>query len=112
MPVKMSECSLVICRAGAITLNELAASGKPSILVPSAYVTANHQEINAGTFGTAGAAVVILEKNATAQKLYDTTRELLSDPNRLTAMSNAARSLDISDATERIVGEILQSVRS
>jgi UDP-N-acetylglucosamine--N-acetylmuramyl-(pentapeptide) pyrophosphoryl-undecaprenol N-acetylglucosamine transferase len=111
MPAKMSEASLVICRAGAITLCELAASGKPSILVPSAYVTANHQEINARTFERNGASVVILEKDATAQTLFETAKSLLRDPERLAEMSKSAKSLDKPDATSLIVGEILENIK-
>lgn len=58
----MAAADLVVCRAGAITISELTALGVPSILIPSPYVTANHQEHNARALEQQGASVVILEK--------------------------------------------------
>ncbi|MDR2530313.1 MAG: UDP-N-acetylglucosamine--N-acetylmuramyl-(pentapeptide) pyrophosphoryl-undecaprenol N-acetylglucosamine transferase [Oscillospiraceae bacterium] len=112
MPTRMSEASLVICRAGAMTLSELAASGTPSILVPSAFVTANHQEANAREFERHGAAVVILERDATAQTLFDAAKRLLSDPELLRRMGESAKALDNPDASGKIVGEILRASES
>ncbi|MDR3149316.1 MAG: UDP-N-acetylglucosamine--N-acetylmuramyl-(pentapeptide) pyrophosphoryl-undecaprenol N-acetylglucosamine transferase, partial [Oscillospiraceae bacterium] len=110
MPRAMGEADLVICRSGASTLNELAASGKPSILIPSPFVTGNHQYHNAKTFSDTGAAVLIEEKDASAERLFDTVKELLCDPARLAAMSAAAKSLDNPGASgkiaERIIGVI------
>ena len=59
MPKQMAAADLVISRAGAMTLSELAGMHKPCILVPSPYVTANHQYVNAKTLADAGAAVLV-----------------------------------------------------
>jgi len=107
VPQRMNRSALVICRAGASTLNELAAVGKPSILIPSPYVTGNHQEINARVFEQHGAAIVIRESELTPQKLYDTVSNLLANPQALQKMSLAAKTLDTPDALGRIVGEIV-----
>jgi len=111
MPTVMADASLVICRAGAATLNELAAAGKPSILIPSPFVAENHQEINARAFESKGAAIVIKEKDATAQKLYETTIELVADKERLEEMAQAAKSMDYSDAISKILEQVIVAMK-
>ena len=66
----MGACDLVVCRAGAITLAEVTAMGLPAILIPSPYVTNNHQEYNAKVLEN-GAAVVLLEKDLTPSKMIE-----------------------------------------
>ncbi|MDR2360944.1 MAG: undecaprenyldiphospho-muramoylpentapeptide beta-N-acetylglucosaminyltransferase [Oscillospiraceae bacterium] len=112
MPSAMSGASLVICRSGAGTLNELAAAGKPAILIPSPFVTGNHQYPNAKTFADAGAAVLIEEKDASAERLFKTAAELLSDRTRLASMSAAARALDNPGAAGRIAERIIEAINA
>ena len=107
MPRVMAASDLMICRAGASTLSELAYIGMPSILVPSPNVVANHQEKNARVVEEAGGARVLLEGEFTAQTLLDEIRAILQDTERLHAMSERARSLAYADATERICEAIL-----
>ncbi len=102
MPSRMCASDLVVCRAGAITLAELAVLGKPAILIPSPYVTDDHQLKNALVYERAGAAVVIEEKDLTCEKLKETVSELFFDEDRLSEMSRAARSLAVRDTDERI----------
>lgn len=102
MPSRMCASDLVVCRAGAITLAELAVLGKPAILIPSPYVTDDHQLKNAMVYERAGAAVIIEEKDLTFKKLKETVEELISDEDRLAEMSRAARSLAVRDTDERI----------
>ncbi len=102
MPSRMSAADLVICRAGAITLAELAVLGKPAILIPSPYVADNHQYKNAKVIEDEGAAVVIEEKNLTPEKLLESTVEILSDADRLEQMRKNARRLAINDTHDRI----------
>ena len=107
MPRVMAASDLMICRAGASTLSELAYIGMPSILVPSPNVVANHQEKNARVVEEAGGARVLLEGEFTAQTLLDEIRAILQDEQSLHAMSERARSLAYADATERICEAIL-----
>ncbi|MCL2201515.1 MAG: UDP-N-acetylglucosamine--N-acetylmuramyl-(pentapeptide) pyrophosphoryl-undecaprenol N-acetylglucosamine transferase, partial [Oscillospiraceae bacterium] len=83
MQAVMAEADLVVCRAGASTIAELTAMGKPAILVPSPYVTNNHQQANAQQLEKIGGAVVILEKDCTGGKLYEEITKLLKDKDRL-----------------------------
>ena len=107
MPRVMAAADLILCRAGASTLSELAYMGKPVILVPSPNVTNNHQEKNARVLEKAGGAKVFLEGEFDAQSLLDTVRELLGDEDKLTEMSEAMRSLAVPGATDRICDIIL-----
>ena len=76
MPLVMAAADVVVCRAGASTISELTAIAKPSILVPSPNVTANHQEKNARVLSGQGAAVLLLEKDCPGMELYDPGPEL------------------------------------
>ena len=110
IPMIMAAADLVLCRAGGSTLYELAALGKPAILVPSAYVTGNHQEINARAVQASGGAVMIRENECSAQLLFDTICEISENKTRLEEMSAAMKSLDRPDATDRIVSTILSLI--
>ncbi len=107
MPRVMAAADLILCRAGASTLSELAYMGKPVIIVPSPNVTNNHQEKNARVLERAGGAKVLLEGEFDAQSLLDTVRALLDDKAALEAMSASMRSLAVPDATDRICDIIL-----
>lgn len=108
----MNECmaaaDLVISRAGAITLSEITAMGKPAILIPSPYVAENHQFHNAMTLKRAGAAEIIEEKDLTAEKLIETVEGLIENKPRLERMSSAAKKIAITDANERIYEVIMK----
>jgi UDP-N-acetylglucosamine--N-acetylmuramyl-(pentapeptide) pyrophosphoryl-undecaprenol N-acetylglucosamine transferase len=105
---EMREAAVVICRAGATTLAELAALGRPAILVPLPGATDNHQFKNADALARAGAAVVIEQRNLTAATLGDALASLLSDPPRLAAMSRAMRTFARPDAASRVVDKVLE----
>ena len=102
MPQLMAAADLVICRAGASTLNEVAASAVPAIIVPSPNVTDNHQEKNARILAKRGAAVVVRESECDGDSLYALSRELLGDPERLSAMRRALQDMAVLDSAERI----------
>ncbi len=108
MDVCMAAADLIICRAGAITLSELLACGKPSILVPSPYVAENHQFHNAMTLKRTGAAEIIEEKDLNVDKLIQVVSNLIENKPRLSGMSAAARGSAIIDANERIYEIIMQ----
>lgn len=110
MPELMVAADLVISRAGASSLNEIAASGTPSIIVPSPNVTDNHQEKNARILEQRGGAVVIRESESSGKMLYETAKSILSDPRRAEQMGKAARSAAVLDSAERIYDLILKTV--
>lgn len=99
----MRAADLVICRAGASTISELTALGVPTIMVPSPFVTNNHQEKNARALESGGGAVVITEANSTPQVLFQTACDILHDPQRHQAMSQAMEAMGTRTATEEIV---------
>ena len=102
----LAACDIIISRCGANSLAEIEAQGKPSVLVPSPRVAENHQYHNGMALVTAGAAVMIEEKDLTAEKLYDTLCELTGDADRIRSMSENAKKLAITNANERILDEI------
>lgn len=93
---------LMICRAGAITISELQTIGIPSILIPSPYVTANHQEHNARSLERDGGAVVILENELNADLLYKQICSLISNKDVLKKMSRSAAKNRVPDSLEKI----------
>ena len=98
----MRAADLVICRAGAATISEAAASGTPCIMVPSPNVTDNHQEKNARVLEKHGAAIVLRESECSGETLYETAKAVLSDPERRRSMTSAAHKMAVVDAAERI----------
>ncbi len=108
MPTVMAAADLVICRAGASTLNEIAASGTPCIVVPSPNVADNHQEKNARILQDRGAAQVLLEKDCTAQRLFAEAQKLLDSPARCRAMRRALLDMAVVDSAQRICDTVLE----
>ena len=108
MDICMAAADLVICRAGAITLGELQACGKPSVLIPSPYVAENHQYHNALTLKKDGAAELIEEKDLSGDTLIKTVELLIENKPKLQRMSESARKNAIVDANERIYEIIMQ----
>ena len=98
----MRAADLVICRAGATTVSELTALGVPAIMVPSPYVTNNHQEKNARALETHGGVEVLLEQDSSGQALFQTAAGILHDDVRREAMASAMAELGIRDAAQRI----------
>ena len=104
----MRAADLVICRAGASTISELTALGTPALMVPSPYVTNNHQEKNARALEEAGGAAVLLEPECSGQALFQAACGILRDEPRLQAMEEAMARLGIRDAAERIYQTVLE----
>ncbi len=98
---------LVVCRAGAMTLAELTAFGKPSILIPYPYAVDDHQRANAEVLVQAGAARMILDAELTPERLGAVIETLTSDRQLLEAMSRAAVTLGHPDATAAVMRECL-----
>ena len=102
MPLVMAAADVVLCRAGASTISEITAIAKPSILVPSPNVTANHQEKNARVLSDQGAAVLLREADCGENTLYDTAVQLLRERDRRDAMVRALNSMAVPNAGEKI----------
>ena len=102
MPTLMAAADVIISRAGASTCNEIGAAGLPCILIPSPNVTNNHQEKNARVLESRGGAVVIVEKDCSAEKVYEEIKSLLADPDRRAEMGKNLRRMVTMDSTERI----------
>lgn len=109
MPECLAAADLVICRAGAITLSELQAQGKASVLIPSPNVAENHQYHNAMALVSRGAAVLIEEKDLNGEALRKKVEELFEKPETIAELGRNAKKMGISDANERIY-KILKEV--
>lgn len=89
MPTVMAAADLVLCRAGASTLCELMSLGKPAVLIPSPFVTNDHQTKNAKVLENRGGAILIPQSECSGNKLFETTVGLLNDNSKLRKMSLA-----------------------
>ena len=103
----LAAADIVIGRAGASTLSEIQAAGKASILIPSPYVAENHQYHNAMALVNRGAALIIEEKDLTAQKLIETVDALAEDKEKLKSIRENAKKMAITDANEKIADIIM-----
>lgn len=93
MPARLARCHLVIARAGASTVSELAAAGRPAILVPLPYAADNHQYFNANSVADAGAGWVIAQEGFTAASLAARLEALLGLPASLAKAAKAAHAM-------------------
>lgn len=93
MPLALAAADLIICRAGAVSLAELAARGLPAILVPYPYAAEDHQTYNAWVFVAAGAAKMIVDKYLTDKELIQDITFLMGSPSTLSHMSDASKGL-------------------
>ena len=107
MPRCLAAADLVISRCGAITLAELKAAGRASVLIPSPNVAENHQYHNAMVLSNHNAGVVIEEKDLTGELPCKTVKELTENPEKLKELSENAKALAVTDANERIRKEII-----
>jgi len=110
LPDVYAAADIVIGRAGAGTVAELAALGKPSILIPLPLSGGGEQAVNASLMGAAGAAVVLKQTDATPERLRVEILALLHDPARRALMSSAAATLGRVDAASRLVDELLRLI--
>jgi UDP-N-acetylglucosamine--N-acetylmuramyl-(pentapeptide) pyrophosphoryl-undecaprenol N-acetylglucosamine transferase len=109
MPFVFGQADLIVCRAGAGAVAELAAAGKPSVLVPFPFASDDHQLRNAQAFANAGAAKLVLDRDLNGAKLFEIVTELARDRETLDRMGEAARRLAHPGAAER-AAEILEEV--
>lgn len=102
----MKVADLIVSRAGASSLVEITAAKLPSILVPSPYVTHNHQYKNAKVLEDSGASVIIEEKDFTSDKLVSTIDDILTDKDKYLKMKSASGKLAVHDSATKIYNEL------
>ena len=102
MPTSLAAADVAVCRSGASTSFELLAAGLPAVLVPSPFVTADHQTANARHMAESGAAVVVADAELDGARLCAEVDALLASPDRLASMSAAARAAARPDAADEI----------
>ena len=107
----LAAADIIICRAGASSLSEIQALGKPSILVPYPYAAENHQYYNAKTLADRDAAILIEEKDFTGERLLSEVEKLLADPKKLAEMGRNAKDMAILDASQRITECVCRIVK-
>jgi UDP-N-acetylglucosamine--N-acetylmuramyl-(pentapeptide) pyrophosphoryl-undecaprenol N-acetylglucosamine transferase len=105
---QLGQADLIVCRAGATTLAEIAAAGRPAILIPLPTATDDHQRKNAEALGNAGASEVLLQKDTTGPVLADRIQALVADRDRRRRMAAAARTFAKPDAAKVIVDRALE----
>jgi len=110
MAALLRRANLVISRAGAGTLTELAFTHTPSLLIPYPFAAEDHQAYNAAAFAAANAALVCRQADLTADHLRDTVLMLMRDRDRLQAMSKAAASLAITDSAQQLATLLRQTI--
>ena len=101
MPAAFAKADLIICRSGASTVAEVAAAGKPAILVPFPYAADDHQLRNAEALARAGAARLVLDHEITGKRLYDEVNHLISNVGALRDMGEKARAFAKPKAAQR-----------
>jgi UDP-N-acetylglucosamine--N-acetylmuramyl-(pentapeptide) pyrophosphoryl-undecaprenol N-acetylglucosamine transferase len=107
----LAACDLVLGRSGG-SIFEVAAAGRPAVLIPYPHATADHQSANAAWMAEAGAATVVEDAEVSAARLAAELGALLGDEPRLAAMSAASAALARPDAARRIADEVLEAARS
>lgn len=107
MPAACAAADVIVSRAGASSTAEIAAIGRPSILVPYPHATDNHQEANARALESAGAARMLLDGDCTAAAFLENVRELIDHPQVCDRMADAARALARPDAAGDIANRLV-----
>ena len=107
----LAACDVEICRAGAMTLSELSVLGKAAIIVPSPYVTNNHQYKNAKVLCDKGAAVMLEEKNLNGELLTRAVKELVTDDEKRKSIENNVREFAVTDTLDRIYATVRKMIK-
>lgn len=111
MELVYQAADLVVCRAGALTVAELAVAGVPAVLVPLPGAPGDHQTRNAEALVAAGAAVLVPDGRCSTDELASVAGGLLDDPAHLAAMGRAARALGHPDAAEKVAEVVVANAR-
>ena len=112
MPEVLASTDVCISRAGATTLAELTSLGIPSILIPSPYVTNDHQVKNANSLAKHEAAKIILEKDLTSDKLLETMENIILDKELTKKMKNNATKLGVPNAAGNLVSVMQELIKN
>ena len=110
MKEALSEADAVLARSGSGSIFEIAAFGKPSILIPLEESANDHQKMNAYEYAKLGASIVIEEANLKPSIILSQLENILADKSKYAAMASAARKFARPDAAKIIAGEILQII--
>lgn len=110
MPSVLSTSTLVVSRGGATTLAEITSIGAASVIIPSPYVVANHQEYNARELSDKKAAYLLLEKDLTAEHFVSVVSELLNDPDKINELKTNAKLLGKPDACKDIYEQMVKLI--
>lgn len=110
MASRYGQADLVVCRAGATTVAELTAMGKPALLIPYPYAADNHQAHNARVLVDRGAAQMVLEENLSGLDLARRIERLAADSELLAAMASRSRTLGRPDAAQAVVDDCYQLI--
>lgn len=108
----LPQIDLMVTRSGATTIAEITALGLPAILIPSPYVTADHQTKNASSLVENGAAIQLAEKELTGFALYQQVNQLMTDVAKRQQMSTAAKTLGRPDATDRVIQVMMNEIKN
>lgn len=112
LPTRIADAQLVIARAGASTVSELAVLGRPSLLVPYPHALDHDQAANAAVLSAAGGAEVIVQKKLTPEDLARRLTDVANDPGRLKTMAAAAAAMGRPDATVHLADLVVQTART
>jgi UDP-N-acetylglucosamine--N-acetylmuramyl-(pentapeptide) pyrophosphoryl-undecaprenol N-acetylglucosamine transferase len=112
LPQRMADAHLVVARAGASTVSELAVIGRPAVLVPFPHALDQDQAANAAALAAAGGAVVVPQIDFTPARLAEIFRDALAAPEKLAAAARAAKSAGVGDAAERLADVVLSAGRA
>ncbi len=112
LPARIANAHLVIGRAGASTVSELAVIGRPSVLVPFPHALDQDQAANAAALAASGGAVVVPQDEFTPARLVAILRGALARPTKLAAAAAAAKSVGLPDAAERLADLVLEIARA
>ena len=111
VPAQLTWADLVIARAGALTCAELCAVGRAAILIPYPHAADDHQAENAQALATGGAAICILQKNASVEQLVQAIGALYDDDTARIAIADAARARGVPNAAEKIAEDLLELMK-
>ena len=112
MPELYAGTHLIISRAGASSVSEIAAVGIPSILVPLPIAADDHQTMNAKEINDAKAGIVLKQKDFTQTKLNEILKDLMAVPKKLQQMSDNAKNIGITDAATRFADAVEKEIIS
>jgi UDP-N-acetylglucosamine--N-acetylmuramyl-(pentapeptide) pyrophosphoryl-undecaprenol N-acetylglucosamine transferase len=110
MAALLHRADLVISRAGAGTLTELAVTHTPSLLIPYPFAADDHQTFNARVFSRAGAALLLDQRDLSPQNLEEQVLKLLRSPQSLAQMGAAAASLAVKDSAQMLTTLVRQAI--